>query len=161
LLNKPVWYVCSDEDEHYRKSYRHLIDDCCYKQMMHVAWRLDQDTEWLVILCSDGQRNHRIISPRYRCEKEYFVQLQNYCSDTDILKLQQWVRLDDWYCTLPAKVVRCGHNSIMITIVEWKYHQVKRMLEAVHNKVIFLKRLRVGDRTLDWIEQPWQRKRVL
>lgn len=144
LLHKPTGYVCSDIDEWWHLSYQHLIADCPYAPMLHVAWRLDFDTEWLVICSSNWQFTHTIISPKKHLEKEYYVRTRDEIHDAAIQKLQQWVMLDDGYKTLPAKVEKNWSHSIKLTIVEWKFHQIKRMLEAVGNEVIYLRRDRIG-----------------
>lgn len=160
ILNKPSWYVSSDEDEHIYKSYKHLLNDCPYKKILHVAGRLDQDTEGLLLLSSDWDFTHKIISPRRNKEKEYEVHLEKNISENDISKLSQWVFLDDGYKTLPAKVEIIDNNKIFLTITEWKYHQVKRMMESVWNKVIYLKRIRIDQRRLDWLKL-WEWKYII
>lgn len=152
ILHKPQGYVCSDEDEYWYPSYRSLLQDCPYVNLLHVAGRLDQDTEGLVLVSSDGQFIHDIISPRKKREKEYFVVAEKVLSDEDMQKLEGWVKLDDGYVTQPAKCQRVSEKEMILIITEGKYHQVKRMLESVDNKVVFLKRTRIGDWTLDGIE---------
>ena len=85
-------------------------------------------------------------------EKEYEVWLASVISDEDCNKLEEWVILDDGYLTKPAKVQKIEDKKILLTITEWKYHQVKRMLEAVGNKVVYLKRLRIGEWNLDGLK---------
>lgn len=152
ILNKPSWYVCSDVDEWWHASYQHLLEDCPYGKMMHVAWRLDFDTEWLVLCSNDWQFTHQIISPKKHLEKEYYVRTRDEIHDKAIFELEKWVKLDDGYLTMPAKAVKDGSHSLKLTIVEWKFHQVKRMLEAVGNEVIYLRRDRIGDWTLEGVE---------
>jgi len=152
-INKPAGYICSDIEEHWHASYRDLLEDCPYKEMVHVAGRLDQDTEWLVLCSSDGKRIHQIISPKKHLEKEYHVELENDISDADLRVLEKGVGLDDGYQTLPAKVTRIDAKTITLIITEWKYHQVKRMLEAVWNKVVYLRRDRIGNWTTEGLEK--------
>lgn len=153
MLHKPAGYVCSDLDEWGYLSYRSLLQDCPYWYTLHVAGRLDQDTEGLVIASNDGQFMHRIKSPKHKLEKEYYVQCKNPISDEDIISLCQWVVLDDGYKTLPAQAEKIGNKEIKLVLHEGKYHQVKRMLEAVHNAVIYLRRDRIGNYTLNDIEK--------
>lgn len=152
LLYKPSGYVCSDIDEWGHLSYQHLLADCPYASMMHVAGRLDFDTEWLVICSNDGQFTHSIISPKKHLEKEYYLRTRDEVLDKAIAQLQAWVTLEDWYKTLPAKVEKDGTHSLKLTIVEWKFHQIKRMLEAVGNEVVYLRRDRIGPWTLEGLE---------
>jgi 16S rRNA pseudouridine516 synthase len=152
LLNKPSWYVCSDIDEWWHASYQHLLKDCPYGKMMHVAGRLDFDTEWLVLCSNDGQFTHQIISPKKHLEKEYYVRTRDEIHDKTISELEKWVMLEDGYVTMPAKAVKDGSHSLKLIIVEGKFHQVKRMLEAVWNEVIYLRRDRIGEWRIDGIE---------
>lgn len=159
LLHKPQGYVCSELDEGWHHSYKMLLEDCVYAPMLHVAWRLDRDTEGLVFCTNDGNFTHEIISPKKKEEKEYYVELALPISDEDIKKLEQWVELDDGYMTMPAQAKRVSDNAILLTIHEGKYHQVKRMAEAVGNEVIYLRRERIGSRTLEGLEK-WKRRYI-
>lgn len=155
LLNKPAGYVCSEIDEAWHKSYKYLLQDCIYSPLLKVAWRLDYDTTGLVIATSDGQLNHTIISPRLHKEKEYIVTCKDAISDKNLSDLACWVVLEDGYTTLPAKTVRIDTFSFHLTIVEWKYHQIKRMCEAIGNTVVQLQRIRIGEWKLDELAE-WQ-----
>lgn len=155
LLYKPSWYVCSDIDEWGHASYQQLLQDCPYGPMLHVAWRLDFDTEWLVLCSNDGQFTHNIISPKKKLEKEYYLRTRDEIHDKALYELAQWVTLDDWYTTLPAIVKKDWSQSMRMIIVEGKFHQVKRMLEAVWNEVTYLRRDRIGSWTIDGIKMGW------
>jgi len=149
ILYKTAGYISSDEDENKYPSYRKQMPDCPYVEMLHVAGRLDQDTEGLLLLSNDGTFIHQVISPKWDKEKEYEVHLEKGLSDKALGQLEEGVVLDDGYKTLPAKVSRLDGKKISLTITEGKFHQVKRMLEAVGNSVIYLKRTRIGDRTIN------------
>lgn len=153
LLHKPAGYVCSELDEGGHHSYKMLLQDCPYAKMLHVAGRLDRDTEGLVFCTNDGNFTHEIISPKKKEEKEYFVELALPISDEDIQKLESGIALDDGYVTMPAQVKRVSEKEILLTIHEGKYHQVKRMAEAVNNEVIYLRRERIGEWTLEGLEK--------
>ena len=152
ILYKTAGYISSDEDEFGYPSYKNQMLDCPYVELLHVAWRLDVDTEGLLLLSSDGQFIHQVISPKREKEKEYEVWLESVISDEDCSKLEEWVILDDGYLTKPAKVQKIEDKKILLTITEGKYHQVKRMLESVGNKVVYLKRLRIGEWNLDGLK---------
>ena len=152
ILYKSAGYISSDEDEFWYLSYKKQMLDCPYVNLLHVAGRLDTDTEGLLLLSNDGQFIHQTISPKREKEKEYEVWLDSVISDEDCNKLEKWVILDDGYLTKPAKVQKIEDKKILLTITEWKYHQVKRMLEAVDNKVVYLKRLRIGEWNLDGLK---------
>lgn len=76
ILYKTSGYISSDEDEFGYPSYKHLMLDCPYVDLLHVAGRLDVDTEGLLLLSSDGQFIHQVISPKWEKEKEYEVWLE-------------------------------------------------------------------------------------
>ena len=117
--------------------------DCPYVNLLHVAGRLDTDTEGLLLLSNDGQFIHQTISPKREKEKEYEVWLRSPISAEECEYLRQGVKLDDGYLTKPAKLEHIEEKKILLTITEGKYHQVKKMLQAVGNEVIYLKRLRI------------------
>ena len=159
ILYKTKWFISSDEDEFWYPSYKKQILDCPYVNLLHVAGRLDVDTEGLLLLSNDGQFIHQVISPKRDKEKEYEVHLEKGISKDECIQLENWVVLDDGYHTKPAKVKKIDDKKILLTITEGKYHQVKRMLEATNNKVVYLKRLRIWNWTLDWLN-PWEWKLI-
>ena len=159
LLHKPAGYVCSDIPEGKHKTYRDLLDDCIYKESLHVAGRLDADTTGLVILTNDGVLNHRIISPKKKMTKIYEVESQKPLSDTDCKQLENGVMLNDGYTTLPAQVEKLSDKKIILSLHEGKYHQVKRMLEAIDNKVTKLHRTQIG-RSILWNLPEGKRKEI-
>ena len=99
--------------------------------MLHVAGRLDRDTEGLVFCTNDGQFTRGIISPKKKLEKEYYVELASSISDEALMQLEAGVLIEDAYTTMPAQVKRVSETSILLTIHEGKYHQVKLMAQAV------------------------------
>lgn len=153
LLHKPAGYVCSEVDEATHKSYKHLLEDCIYAPMLNVAGRLDQDTTWLVLVTSDGVLNHRLTSPKSGKEKEYKVVCRTEVSDIDLTRLEQGVEIELWVITLPAKAVRIDSCSFFLTLIEGKYHQVKKMCEAIDNSCIQLERIRLANWTIDGLSE--------
>lgn len=127
LLHKPAGYVCSDIDDGGWPSYRQLIIDCPYAEMLHVAGRLDQDTEGLVIATNDGQRMHRVISPKHKWDKQYLVHLRDPLDEDKAEIVRAGMQLDPDYITLPAQLTYIDSKTILLTIHEGKYHQIKRM----------------------------------
>lgn len=154
MLHKPSGFVSSELDEWWHKSYKTLLANCPYVNMLHVAWRLDFDTEWVLLCTTDWQRTHQIISPKKDLEKEYYIETNSSLSEQDLEKLQQGVVLDDGYKTLPAKAffVTQEKNKLHLIITEGKFHQVKRMINAVWSEVTYLRRERVWKRTLGDLE---------
>jgi len=110
--------------------------------------RLDKDTEGLLIITDDGELLHRLISPSRHVEKEYLVHTEKPVSDEDMKRLEEGVDIGDDKLTLPARAFMQS-DGLHLIITEGRFHQVKRMLEAVDNKVIYLKRLRMGGLLLD------------
>jgi 16S rRNA pseudouridine516 synthase len=159
LLHKPAGYVCSEIDEGGHLSYKTLLEDCIYAPLLKIAGRLDQDTTWLVLATSDGQLIHRIISPKSGKEKEYMVTCKNEVSDTDLLQLERWVIIDNDYQTLPAKTVRKDLFSFYLTITEGKFHQIKKMCEAVDHECVALHRIRIDRWTIEWLGK-WEWKYI-
>lgn len=156
LLHKPAGYVCSEVDEAGHLSYKNLLSDCIYAPLLKVAGRLDQDTTGLVLATSDGKLNHYLTSPKSNKPKEYRVTCQNPVSDSDLSQLEQGVQIED-YITRPAKAVRIDDFTFFLTLVEGKYHQVKKMCEAISNQCIALQRTKIADWTLDGLaEGEWK-----
>lgn len=149
LINKPAGYISSDEDEYGRPSYKNLLPGYPYTPLMHIAGRLDVDTEWLILATSDGALIHRIISPKRHLTKTYLVTTRDPVSPKQLDRLRTGVILDDGYKTLPAGAKSIETNLIELILTEGKYHQVKRMLLSVGNEVIHLQRIAIGPWTLD------------
>jgi 16S rRNA pseudouridine516 synthase len=91
LLHKSAGYVCSELDEGGHLSYKNLLEGCPYAAALHVAGRLDQDTEGLVLCSNDGVWTHQIISPKKQLEKEYFLRTQAAVRAKDIAALEEGV----------------------------------------------------------------------
>ena len=148
MLNKPSGYVTATEDN-FNKTVLDLIDDPLINKKVAPAGRLDIDTEGFVFLTSDGDLNHFITGPKSHVRKRYLIHSKEYISDEDIKKLEDGVTLDDGYVTKKAKVIRESDKVYYMDLYEGKFHQVKRMLKAVGNEVIYLKRIIIGNLALD------------
>ncbi len=147
MLNKPQDVVSATQDNH-EKTVLDLIKDIRKKDLFPVG-RLDKDTEGLLLLTNDGALAHSLLSPKKHVDKTYFVGLQTPLREEDILKLEFGVDIGEEKLTLPAKVKILDSLHIELTIHEGKFHQVKRMLEAVSNRVTYLKRVSFGSLSLD------------
>jgi 16S rRNA pseudouridine516 synthase len=126
------------------------IDDAVYNTF--PVGRLDKDTEGLLLLTNDGQLAHQLLSPKKHVPKTYFAKINAPVTEEDAEAFRQGVTLDDGYVTKSAelKILTSGVESeIELTIVEGKFHQVKRMFEARGKKVTYLKRLSMGALLLD------------
>lgn len=151
MMNKPPGVISATED-----MYEQTVIDLLTKKEQHFrpfpVGRLDKDTEGLLLLTNDGKLAHELLSPRKQIPKIYYAELDRPVSEEDILAFAQGVTLDDGYRTLPAKLVVKKLEpvpTIELTIVEGKFHQVKRMFLARGKRVIYLKRIAMGGLWLD------------
>lgn len=151
MMNKPAGVITAAEDKKHN-IVMDLLPDWVVKKDLFPVGRLDKDTEGLLLFTNDGEFSHRILSPKNHVEKEYFVALEKEISDDEIRKVESGVIIDDGYRTKESKVRRVSANEIFLTIVEGKFHQVKQMMEAVGNRVTYLKRVRFADLVLNDLE---------
>ncbi|WP_408071174.1 pseudouridine synthase [Butyrivibrio sp. JL13D10] len=146
LLYKPQGVVSATRDNH-DTTVLDLIDTGFDKNLAPVG-RLDKDAEGLLIITNDGKLSHRLLSPKKHVEKEYEVHTKKPVSENDIKRLEEGVDIGDEEPTLPARAF-VKDEILHLIIHEGRFHQVKRMLEAVDNEVVFLKRIRMGNLCLD------------
>ena len=139
IMNKKAGYITATEDTR-EATVMDLLPEWVIKKDLAPVGRLDKDTEGLLLFTNDGKLNHRLLSPKNHVEKTYYVEIENSLSQEDILKLEEGVDIGN-YITLPAKIEKISDTKIYLTIKEGKFHQVKRMLEAVDNKVYYLQRI--------------------
>ncbi len=114
--------------------------------------RLDKDTEGLLLLTNDGKLAHRLLAPKRHVPKRYFARVRGDVTEADVAAFAAGVTLDDGYETLPGQltILSSGAESeIELTIYEGKFHQVKRMFQAVGKEVTYLKRVAMGLLALD------------
>ncbi len=153
MMNKPQGVISATEDYHCAKTVIDLLDDFSKNFQPFPVGRLDKDTEGLLLLTNDGKLAHNMLSPRKHVDKTYFAYIEGRLTDNDIKAFNEGVTfLDDGYKTMPAKLEIIKSNDISeckVTIKEGKFHQVKRMFEAVDKRVIYLKRLSMGAIKLD------------
>lgn len=147
MLNKPDGYISATDDPR-QKTVLELLDERHKKLGLFPAGRLDKNTLGLLILTNDGELCHRLLSPKNHVAKTYYFEAERDITDEDILRLESGIKLDD-ELTKPAKVKLISPRSGEITITEGKFHQIKRMLEAVCNKVTYLERISFADIPLD------------
>lgn len=143
LFYKPKGVVCATEDAEHPVVLDLLPNEI--KKDLKIVGRLDKDTSGLLLLTTDGKWLHRITSPKQDVPKTYLVGLADNIGSDEINCLEQGVLLNgENGPTKPAKVKRLDDKQILLTISEGKYHQVKRMLAAVGNRVLELHRTQVG-----------------
>ncbi len=152
LMHKPRHTLCSNADEGYPSLFNQLIVDRVSE--LHIAGRLDADTTGMVLITDDGRWTYNITRPSKQCKKVYRVGLAygiaDDAGDALISKFAQGIQLQgESQLTLPASLEILAKQEVLLTITQGKYHQVKRMLAAVGNRVLTLHREKIGEVQLD------------
>lgn len=140
LLNKPQGYVSSTDDPR-DKTVLDLLPPDLRKFDLFPCGRLDKDTVGLVILTNDGVSAHNNLSPKRHVKKKYFFTTADEYSDQDVDAIQAGITLADGWTTKPCKIDRIDSKNGYITLVEGKYHEIKRLFGARGNKIVFLQRV--------------------
>lgn len=149
MMNKPQGYVCATEDTRDKTVLDLLPDDQFPKQKLFPAGRLDKDTEGFVFLTTDGKLAHRVTGPKNHVNKKYYVEVDKPLQSEWTNNFQQGIQIDDGYQCKSAFLEILSDNSCHLTIFEGKFHQVKRMFEALGTTVTYLKRVQIGSLLLD------------
>lgn len=147
MLNKPQDVISATVDPRY-ETVVDLVPE--YRKMgIFPVGRLDIDTEGLLILTNDGELAHKLLSPKYHVYKKYYVEFSGEYKDSYTKEFENCITLDDGYLTMPGRIENLGDNKAFVYIKEGKYHQVKRMFEALGMHVEYLKRVAFGEVVLD------------
>jgi 16S rRNA pseudouridine516 synthase len=163
MLHKPAGTECSQKPSTYPSIYTLLPAPLRQRpqksavQGVQAVGRLDQDTTGLLLLSDDGQFIHRMSSPKKHQPKVYEVTVKHPLDDTQVARLLSGVVLDD--SPKPVRAAGCvvvSSHHLQLTLTDGKYHQVKRMLAAVSNRVEGLHRSRIGLLDLPADLQPGQ-----
>ena len=150
MLNKPKGYICATEDN-FQNTVLELIPEYNYLKLFPVG-RLDKDTTGLLLITTDGDFAHKLISPKRHVDKVYIATLDK---DVDMKiknEFESGIILDD-ELTLPAKIEQLESNVCKVTLHQGKYHQVKRMFEYFGYKVIELHREKFAFLTLGDLQE--------
>ena len=147
MLNKPEGYVSATDDPN-EKTVLDLVDPEDRRKGLFPCGRLDKNTLGLVILTNDGENAHRLLSPKHHVSKVYKFEALSPISKEDIKALENGVDIGGYF-TKPCVVKLTGEKSGEITLTEGKYHQIKRMLETIDNKITYLERISFGNIELD------------
>lgn len=151
LLHKPAGVISATEDVRDKTVLDLLAAEDQLKSPFPVG-RLDKDTEGLLLLTNDGKLAHQLLTPKNNIGKSYYAKINQPVTEADQIAFKNGVTLDDGYQTKPADLVILKSDStseVELTITEGKFHQVKRMFEAVDKRVIYLKRVAMEDWKLD------------
>lgn len=147
MLNKPSGVVSATRDR-VSATVLELLNGVTDRELFPVG-RLDKDTEGLLLITNDGALAHRLLAPKNHVDKTYFVRIKSALSREAVHALETGLDIGDEAPTLPARTEYGGGNELLLTIREGRYHQVKRMLAAVDNEVVFLRRVSFGPLALD------------
>lgn len=150
LFHKPAGCVTAVTDEQH-KTVMDYMKDLTRKDLNPVG-RLDIDTEGLLLITNDGMLSHELLSPAKHVPKTYYARIEGSVTKGDVNRFAEGVDIGEKKMTKPAELTILASDvvsEIELTISEGKFHQVKRMFEAVGKKVIYLKRISMGSLILD------------
>lgn len=152
MMNKPKGVISATEDE-IEKTVVDILDEKYKKMKLFPVGRLDKDTVGLLILSNDGRFAHNTLSPKKHVTKKYYAHINKSVTDDHIKQFKDGIIIDGGYKCLPAEleVEYSAENfsKVYITIKEGKYHQIRRMFEALGRKVVYLKRISFDEILLD------------
>lgn len=151
MMNKPAGVISATYDNTLKTVVDILPDKYKCFSLFPVG-RLDIDTEGLLLMTNDGQLAHNLLSPKKHVPKRYSVLVEGIVVEDDVRRFCEGVVLDDGYKTLPSilSILKsCSCSEVEVVITEGKFHQVKRMFEAVGKKVKYLRRVEMGCIKLD------------
>ena len=152
MMNKPKDTVSATEDA-IEKTVVDILNEEDRIQKVFPVGRLDKDTEGLMLLTNDGDLAHRLISPKKNVEKKYYVEVNGELKNEHLEVVKKGVILEDGYRCKPARLVILdsseSSSKANIYITEGKFHQVKRMMKSLGVTVTYLKRLSIGNLSLD------------
>ncbi|MBU3615232.1 16S rRNA pseudouridine(516) synthase [Polynucleobacter sp. Latsch14-2] len=157
-FNKPANYECSHKTSHHPSVYS-LLPRPFVERGLQCVGRLDYDTTGLLLISDDGQFIHKMTTPKKNIGKVYEITTSEPITSKQIEHLLKGVVLDD--DPRPCQAVACKQlteNTLAMTIVEGRYHQVKRMMAAVGNHVARLHRTEIGQYRMpaDLAEGQWR-----
>lgn len=157
MLNKPQGVVTATRDRR-EKTVLELLPALRRRDLSPVG-RLDKDTEGLLLITNDGKLAHRLLSPKKHVKKEYFAVIDGHVGSADQQAFREGLDIGDEMPTLPAELFILeagGISEVIVTIEEGRFHQIKRMFEALDKRVTYLKRISMGPLKLDETLKPGQ-----
>lgn len=149
MLNKPQGCVSATEDRNHKTVLDYVP---AARHDLFPVGRLDIDTEGLLLVTNDGALAHHLLSPRHQVDKTYYAKIRGRVTVQDVRSFAEGLDIGEKQPTRPARLeilVSDDISEIHVTITEGRFHQVKRMFEAVGKEVLFLKRLSMGSLVLD------------
>lgn len=148
MMNKPAGYLTATQDRR-QKTVLDLLPPEYQRQELRPVGRLDKDTEGLLLLTNDGERAHRLLSPKSHVDKVYLAEIDGTVDEADVLAFEAGLTLSDGTICQSAGLKSLGEGRCLVTLREGKFHQVKRMLAQRGKAVLYLKRLSMGGLQLD------------
>ena len=149
MLNKPAGVICATRDR-LSETVLELLPEDLRRQGLFPAGRLDKDTEGFVLITDDGDLAHKMLSPKNHVPKRYFVRLEKDLKGNEDKLFNEGITLEDGTLCKSAGLEHTENKNECFAILhEGMFHQVKRMFEAVDNKVVYLKRVQIGGVELD------------
>lgn len=148
MLNKPQGVISATYDTRHKTVIDLVPEEYAHFEVFPVG-RLDIDTEGLCLLTNDGALSHKLLSPKSHVPKTYIAEINMPVTDDDINKFKAGITLEDGYKCKPAELSVIEKNTVQVVIYEGKFHQIKRMFEAVGKSVVYLKRIKMKRLVLD------------
>ena len=148
MMDKPTGVVTATEDKKQR-TVLDLLPPELKRLGLFPVGRLDKDTSGLLLLTDDGEFAHRVISPKSCVKKRYYAEVEGEANEEDVRAFSRGIVLGDGTQCLPATLELLGGGACAVTVMEGKYHQVRRMLASRGKPVRVLRRLSVGGLKLD------------
>lgn len=158
MMNKPAGIITATRDEKEQTVmdlFREKMKAASQGELTGIpikdifpVGRLDKDTVGLLLLTNDGELAHRLLAPGRHVPKTYFVRTDLPLDERGAELLEKGVDIGEKSPTRPAQLTRVGETAFRLTITEGKFHQVKRMFQAVGLKVLYLKRISMGGLSL-------------
>lgn len=149
IMNKPAGYITSTEEER-EPTVMDLLPEKLLKMKLFPVGRLDKDTEGLLLLTDNGVLAHRMLSPKHHVDKTYYLESDLPLTESDVQAFLEGVDIGEKNITLPARleIDKADSRKAHITLCEGKFHQIKRMLNAVGKNVTYLERVAFASLTL-------------
>ena len=148
MMNKPDGVLSASSDKK-AVTVIDLVPDELQRKNLFPAGRLDKDTKGFMLITDDGDFSHKILSPKNHVVKTYEATIKYDITDSDITRFKEGIVLEDGTECMPAKLEKIDEKYVRIQICEGKFHQIKRMVAALGNEVITLKRTMIGSLELD------------
>lgn len=148
MLNKPAGVISATRDGRHSTVIDLVPEQYTHFNLFPIG-RLDIDTEGLCVLTNDGALSHRLLSPKHHIPKLYYAEIDTDIDENDVQSFISGITLDDGYKCMPAELKICNNKCAYIKIYEGKFHQIKRMFEAIGKSVVYLKRVGMNNLMLD------------